>query len=375
MKDQAIEESVETPENKSDENDNGTDEKQEINASIQQQFNELRSAYLDEKSKSINRWLAFTSIVLVFFTILIPLVTGIAAYIIYVNFGDLQSQMDDKLTKAEQHAIDAGKKATQSEQFLTEIKQNQVKIQEVVSKMTSKDFSNPNKVETLRTTLHDILQNPELSLEDKAIIEAYKLQRDGKIADAIEKWRSIANTAMGVNNDLVARAFFSIGYLHSEQNESDQALSAYDEAIKLNPNNADAYISRGVVKSKLGQSEDAIADHNEAIRLKPDYADAYINRGNAKRALGKHQDAIYDYDEAIRLNPNSATAFTHRGVSKNELGKHQEAITDHDNAIKLNPNFVDAYINRGAAKRALGNYDEAKADMNKAIDLAKQQEN
>ncbi len=360
-----------------EEETNGEGKNPEVESSIdppiQHQFNEFKREYLNDRSNSINRLLVFICIVLVFFTVMIPIVTGIAAYLVYERFADMQSQMLNRVKEASQEATTAEKHANAAAQSLKEIKEYQTKLKEVISKLTSKDFSNPNKVEIFKTTIKDILKDPAISLEDKAIIEAYRLQNAGQIPEAIEKWRSIANTAKGVNNNLVARAFFSIGYLHSEQNENDPALSAYDQAIELMPNFADAYTSRGLVKSTLGDAEAAIADHDEAIRLKPDFAEAYISRGRAKRALEKHQEAIADFDEAIRLNPNSATAWTHRGVSKNALGQHQEAITDHNEAIRLNPNFANAYIHRGAAKRALGQRSEAEKDVKKALELAKQQ--
>lgn len=348
------------------------DEKPEEYTSIQKHFNDLRSEYLDVRAKSINRWLAFICIVLIFFTILIPIITGIAAYFIYDHFGELESQMLIHVKDAEKHSSDSAKSASEAAKYLKEIKEHHTIAKGIVAKLTSKDFTNPNKVEILQSTIVDILKNPAISLEDKAIIEAYKMQKDGNIIDAIEKWRSIANTAKGVNNELVARAFFSIGYLHSQQNEKDQAVSAYDQAIALIPNFADAYTSRGVVRSSLGNLEDAIADHNEAILLNPEFVEAYINRGTAKRALNQHEDAISDFDEAIRLDVNSAVAWTLRGVSKSELGQHAEAVVDHNEAIKLNPKYVDAYINRGSAKRALGDMEGWKKDMDKALDLTKE---
>ena len=378
MKEKQKETLDQTPEPPIDEETNGADKNPEvepsIDTSIQHQFNELKREYLNDRSSSINRLLVFICIVLVFFTIAIPIVTGIAAYLVYERFEDVQSQILKDVNEANKQATAAEKHATEAAQSLKEIKEHQTALKDIISKLTSKDFSNPNKVEIFKTTIEDIQKNPALSLEDKAIIEVYRLQNAGEIPEAIEKWRSIANTAKGVNDDLVARAFFSIGYLHSDQNENDQALSAYDEAIVLMPDFADAYTSRGVVKSKLGNPEEAVADHDEAIRLKPDFTEAYINRGTAKRALDKHEEAITDFDEAIRLNPNSATAYTHRGESKNALGKSQEAIADYDEAIRLNPNFAIAYINRGAAKRKLGQRGEAEKDINKALQLAKEQE-
>ncbi|RKU06936.1 hypothetical protein C6501_17900 [Candidatus Poribacteria bacterium] len=377
MKEKPKEKIEQTPESPIDEDTNRSGKKPEAESSvsltIQQQFNQLKREYLNDRSNSMNRLLVFICIVLIFFTVMIPIVTGIAAYLVYERFADMESQMLNRVNEAKNQATEAKKHANAAAQSLKKIKEHQAKLKEVISKLTSKDFSNPNKVEIFKTTIEDILKDPVISLEDKAIIETYKLQNAGQIPEAIEKWRSIANTARGVNNNLTARAFFSIGYLHSEQNENDPALSAYDQAIELMPNFAEAYTSRGVVKSKLGDTDAAIADHDEAIRLKPDFAEAYINRGTAKRTLDKHEEAITDFDEAIRLNPNSATAYTHRGVSKSALGEHQQAITDYNEAIRLNPNFANAYIHRGAAKRALGQRSAAEKDMQKALELAKQQ--
>lgn len=353
--------------------DMNRDEKSSIETSIQNQFNELKREYLNTRSNFVNRLLVFICIVLVFFTIAIPTITALAAYFAYVKFEEAQTQMQSRLNDAENFAIAAEKNANDAAQSLKIIKEHQGKIKEIVSKLTSKDFDNPNTTTILNATVQDILQNPELSLEDKAIIEAYRLQHEDRISEAIEKWRSIANTAKGVNNDLVARAFFSIGYLHLLQNEKDQALSAYDQAIELMSNFAEAFTSRGKLKSALGKPEAAIVDHDEAIRLKPDLAEAYLNRATAKRALGQHEEAITDFDEVIRLNPNSARAYTLRGVSKNALGQHQEAIADHDEAIRLKPDFANAYIHRGSAKRALNQMDEAQKDMDKALELAQEQ--
>ncbi len=373
MNNKQIDEPTQESEQQTDEETNDADEKPDVYASLQQRFNDLRSEYLDSRSKSINRWLAFICIVLLFFTILIPIITGIAAYFIYDRFGDLQSQMLVHVKAAEQHSSDAAKKAAEAEQHLKEITEYHTTVKGIVTKLTSKDFTNPNKVAVLQLTIEDILKNPTISFEDKAIIEAYKLQNEGKLVDAIEKWRSIANTAKGVNDELVARSFFSIGYLHLQLNENDQAVSAYDQSIALMPTFADAYTSRGVVKSALGNLEEAVADHNEAIRLNPEFVEAYINRGTAKRALNEHEEAISDFDEAIRLDANSAVAYTYRGVSKGALGQHEEAVADHNEAIRLNPNYVEAYINRGTAKRALGQMGEAKTDMDKAVNLATEQ--
>ena len=66
----------------------------------------------------------------------------------------------------------------------------------------------------------------------------------------------------------------------------------------------------------MGHPEAAIPDYDEAIRLNPDDAKAYYNRGFAKSELEKYFEAISDYDQAIRLDPNDAKAYNNRGLAK-----------------------------------------------------------
>ena len=75
----------------------------------------------------------------------------------------------------------------------------------------------------------------------------------------------------------------------------------------MKPDYAEAFNNRGNAKNSLGRREDAISDYDEAIRLKPDYAEAVSNRGITKFRLDRHEDAISDYDEAIRLKPDFVT--------------------------------------------------------------------
>ena len=366
---QTVEESFDEVANNPDEE---TEDENSISTSIQQQFNELKSQYLSERSNSMNRLLMFIGIVLLFFTVLIPITTGIAAYFVYQKYNDLQSQILVQVNESKKHANDAGESVNTAKEYMNEIREYQIKIKEVISKLTSKDFNNPNKIEILQTSLSDILKISVLTPEDRVIIEAYRLQNEGQYTEAIEKWKSIVNSK-GVNKELVARAFFSIGYLHSEQNENDQAISAYDQSIALSPKFPEAFNSRGLVKATLENYEDAILDFDEAIRLDSDFAEVFYNRGNANRSLKEYEKAIADYDEAIRLKPDFAGSYHYRGVSKNALGQHKDAITDYDEAIRLKPDYVEAYVNRGSAKRAIGRPGGAKKDFDKAQELSKKQ--
>jgi len=127
------------------------------------------------------------------------------------------------------------------------------------------------------------------------------------------------------------------------QAEGQIAIEDYDEAIRLNPKDADAYFSRGNAYYSLNKKERAIEDYDKAIRLNSQFADAYHNRGTTYCDLGQFERAIEDYDEAIRLNPKDAIAYNSRSNAYKLQGKKAEAIADFEKFITLtdNPQWVE----------------------------------
>ena len=125
-------------------------------------------------------------------------------------------------------------------------------------------LSDPEETEKVDETLKEELQNAELSVIDRAVIDAHLLQQDGKIENAIEKWRSIANITEGIENEIAAHAWFSIASLLTQNDQKEKALPAYDKSLSLKSDYAVVYNDRGATKSLLGQLESAISDYDEA---------------------------------------------------------------------------------------------------------------
>jgi tetratricopeptide (TPR) repeat protein len=157
------------------------------------------------------------------------------------------------------------------------------------------------------------------------------------------------------------------------------AFADFNQALKINPDDAIAYIGRGTARYELGNKKAAIADFNQAIKINPNnekaYSLAYASRGIARYELGEKQAAIEDFKQAFKINPNldpklqakiaqyyqqplqnlnPTKTYTGDGFSHLELEDHQEALAAFNQALQVNPNDALAYIGRGTARYKLG---------------------
>jgi lipoprotein NlpI len=134
------------------------------------------------------------------------------------------------------------------------------------------------------------------------------------------------------------------------------------------------YNNRGNAWGIAGQYDKAIADFDEAIRLNPQDAPTYGTRGYAWYRKGDYDRAIADYGEAIRLNPLRADYYFVRGYTQFWLGRFAASFPDLTDSLRLNPNQSYAIIWRYLAQSRSGEPELAKSELSEklgALDKAK----
>ena len=81
----------------------------------------------------------------------------------------------------------------------------------------------------------------------------------------------------------------------------EEAIAAFQDALKLNPNNAEAHLSLGKTEMNSGRLDAAITDLNEALRLNPD-------NNQARRLLSQVYARSGDKEHAVAFAATSANA-------------------------------------------------------------------
>jgi len=133
-----------------------------------------------------------------------------------------------------------------------------------------------------------------------------------------------------------ARGYGELGFAHLYRKENDAALSAYERALQLNPNDADLMSDRADALAHSGRSEEAVSQLTKAMRLNPFYPDQYIwNLGGAYFNL-KQYDLVV---ETINKMQNPTEGRRLLAASYAYLGEKRQAQEQVERILAAHPNF------------------------------------
>ncbi len=179
-------------------------------------------------------------------------------------------------------------------------------------------------------------------------------------------------TAAAKSKDKDVETLVLVGRTQYYLEDDAAAALTLDEAIKLNPSDADAQFYRGIVARQMNALEPAIGFFKKSVELAPDNARSWSELGATLAAVDKYDEAIAALNKAMTLDPKDAWSFSLAGRLMMEQGKEKEGVVLLEKAIELEPRDTQAAYNAGLhyqltgnPKRALELFEKvAKADPN-----------
>jgi tetratricopeptide (TPR) repeat protein len=173
----------------------------------------------------------------------------------------------------------------------------------------------------------------------------------------------------------------------SELGRKDEAVEAFDESLKLNPDDAEGWQWKASLLTEMKRYNESLEAYDKAIELTPendtkDLALNWFSKGWALNKTGRQEEAraalqksLEFYDRAISKNTGDISLLQQKGMALFELGRYDDAIEVYDQVltdshdIEFSATKTSALIGKGDALRALGKNDEAISAYNKAIEV------
>jgi hypothetical protein len=152
----------------------------------------------------------------------------------------------------------------------------------------------------------------------------------------------------------------------SQRHEHGKVIAEMNKILLEDAAHAGAHEQRGISLLALGEKDQAIAAFNCAIRLNPSSYAAYFHRGRVWSAKGNEQNALTDFDAALRLNSRYVEAYYERAAVRAKKGALDEAVADCTRALDLDPSHARAYHLRANLYQAKGMVEKADVDRGRA---------
>ncbi|MBI4879810.1 MAG: tetratricopeptide repeat protein [Planctomycetes bacterium] len=136
-----------------------------------------------------------------------------------------------------------------------------------------------------------------------------------------------------------------------------------------------AELNRARFLQALGRFDQAASACEEAVRVNPDLYEPWFELGLARLAAGKRQEAVAAFDEAVARAEGAAEPLSERGLTKLLLGRTKEAEADLRAAVDLKEDealtwFRLAYLCSREPERRTEAVENARAALRLDPDLA-----
>lgn len=243
-------------------------------------------------------------------------------------------------------------------------------------------FTAPDKAanipEFINAKSYAIRKIHEKFLNDYSFVRAAnELFKAGDTANAIQEYQNALE--LNPNN---AEAHLKLGFLfYNVKAMHEEGMAHFYKAIQLNPGDPRIHHDLGMALLHQRKFDQAIPHLSQALRRMPDGLDKQFNAvsmhhnlGLALFYTGKSKQAFVHFSEAVRLDPNNAEAHYSLALALAEQRDIDQALVHYSKAVRLRPQVDTSPLlhyllamNYGEARQ----FRQAVQSAQKALDLAR----
>ncbi len=175
--------------------------------------------------------------------------------------------------------------------------------------------------------------------ERAAIIEGATLQRDGKHDEAIDIFRGVLKANP---NSVNAMRYLAISLWQHEKNLED-AEALLRRATQQAADFTGAWFSLGALLMEMNKYLEAISAYEKATMLDPDNGEAWAGLGGAFGRAMYPEKAVQAFERSLSINDAVPGVLSAYAWELKTVGDQAAALDAYRRAIKVKPGFGPAY--------------------------------
>jgi tetratricopeptide (TPR) repeat protein len=135
-------------------------------------------------------------------------------------------------------------------------------------------------------------------------IGAYRLEKE-EFGPAIDELKKVPQLTS--DPGLVANAYANMGTAYRQVGDQVKSRQSYEEALRINPNQANAWLGMGMLLEQQGNLGQATADFARAAEIQPE-PQTYLLLGRSLAQHGQAAEARVAFENALKLQPDFVEA-------------------------------------------------------------------
>ncbi len=194
--------------------------------------------------------------------------------------------------------------------------------------------------------------------------EALRTEFQAVLADAIRNSKEAVNVnGRNYENWMeLGRVYEAVVPLKIE-GAYESSLSAYNEALKRNPQNPAIYLTMARLESAKGDNAKSKENVSKALSLKNNYTEAIFFLSQIQAKEGNLKEAISSVEAASIISPDDPAIFFQLGLLLYNNKEYKKAVTALEKALALNPSYANAKYFLGLSYDKTGNDEGAIAQF------------
>lgn len=157
--------------------------------------------------------------------------------------------------------------------------------------------------------------------------------------------------------DAAAARLFDQVSSYQRSGDFPAALEVMARLVSAYPAIATLHMKQGTILWSNNEFQRAIASFDQAIKLEPDNAEAVFCKASVQQSSGNDRDALENYDRALTIRPHYVEALNNKAVLLREAGDVEGALKAYGAAIRVEPTCVQAWVGKALCELLLGDFE------------------